>query len=165
MRDRRIAFLLVGGVNTVIGALWFLLFDYLLGARFGGHGHYPALVATYIAAILCAFVLYRRLVFRVHGHVLRDLSRFSTVYLSAFAVNIVLLGLLVDGLGWRPFASQCLITFVTTIFSWVGHNRFSFKRPNARQVDGPSSSPSASVPLSTAANADGASAHDHHQKG
>ncbi|WP_254666590.1 GtrA family protein [Humibacillus sp. DSM 29435] len=136
VHDRRVAFLLVGGLNTVIGALWFLLFDHLIGARWGGHGHYPALVLTYVAAILCAFVLYRRLVFRVHGHVLRDLARFSTVYVSAFAVNIVLLGLLVDGLGWRPFPSQCLITFVTTVFSWVGHHRFSFRRPGVRSVDG-----------------------------
>lgn len=128
IRDRRIAFLLVGGLNTVIGALWFLLFDHLIGSRWNGHGHYPALVLTYVAAILCAFVLYRRLVFRVRGQVVRDLARFSSVYVSAFAVNIVLLGLMVDGLGWRPFPSQCLITFVTTIFSWVGHNRFSFKR-------------------------------------
>lgn len=129
IRDRRIAFLLVGGLNTVIGALWFLLFDHLIGSRWDGHGHYPALVLTYVAAILCAFVLYRRLVFRVRGHVVRDLARFSSVYVSAFVVNIVLLGLMVDGLGWRAFPSQCLITFVTTVFSWVGHNRFSFKRP------------------------------------
>ncbi len=131
IRDRRIAFLLVGGLNTVIGALWFLLFDHLIGARWNGHGHYPALVLTYVAAILCAFVLYRRLVFRVRGQVMRDLARFSSVYVSAFLVNIVLLGLMVDGLGWRPFPSQCLITFVTTVFSWVGHNRFSFKRSPA----------------------------------
>lgn len=128
VRDRRIAFIAVGAVNTVAGAAWFLLFDHLLGARWGGHGHYPALVLTYVAAILGAFVLYRRIVFRVHGHVVRDLARFSTVYVSAFGVNIVLLGLLVDGLGWWAFPSQCLITVVTTVFSWVGHHRFSFRR-------------------------------------
>lgn len=128
VRDRRVAFLLVGGLNTVIGGLWFLLFDYLIGPRWGGFGHYPALALTYVASILCAFVLYRRFVFRVRGNVVRDLARFSTVYISAFAINLVLLALLVHGLSWHPFLSQCLITFVTTVLSWFGHHHFSFKR-------------------------------------
>lgn len=127
-RDQRIVFLFVGGLNTVIGTIWFALFDHLLGYRWNGFGHYPALVITYVFAILCAFVLYRRLVFMVRGHVWRDLRRFSTVYISAFLVNITLLAVFVHGFGWQPLLSQCLIVFVTTAFSWVGHHRYSFKR-------------------------------------
>lgn len=128
--DRRLAFVLVGGVNTVVGGLWFLFFDYLIGRRWDGFGHYPALALTYVASILCAFVLYRRLVFRVQGHVAGDLARFSSVYVSAFVINLALLALLVHGLGWHPFLSQCLITAVTTLLSWFGHHYFSFRRPS-----------------------------------
>ena len=84
-------FLMVGGVNTVVGALWFVLFDALLGHRWNGWGHYPALVLTYVFSILCAFVLYRKVVFRVHGHVWRDLMRFASVYVVAFVINLGLL--------------------------------------------------------------------------
>lgn len=128
-RDRRVAFVLVGGVNTVIGGLWFLLFDGAIGTRWGGFGHYPALVLTYLAAILCAFVLHRTLVFRVHGHVWADLTRFSSVYVSAFLLNLVLLAVFVHGLHWHPFLSQCVIIVVTTTLSWFAHGRFSFRRP------------------------------------
>lgn len=131
IKDRRVAFLFVGGLNTVIGTLWFLLFDSLLGTKWNGYGHYPALVITYVFSILCAFVLYRKIVFRVHGNVWRDLGRFSTVYISAFAVNLVMLWVMVHVFHWPAFLSQCLITFITTIFSWVGHNRYSFRRPEA----------------------------------
>ncbi|MCU1538523.1 MAG: hypothetical protein JWP82_2874 [Humibacillus sp.] len=128
IKDRRVAFLFVGALNTAIGTIWFALFDWWLGARWNGYGHYPALVITYAVSILCAFVLYRKIVFKVHGNVWRDLRRFATVYLSSFAVNLVLLWVMIHVFHWHPFLSQCLITFVTTIFSWVGHNRYSFKR-------------------------------------
>lgn len=87
-RDQRVLFLVVGGVNTVVGTAWFALFDGLIGHRWNGFGHYPALVLTYIVAILCAFVLYRTVVFRVRGHVIRDLMRFSLVHVTAFFVNL-----------------------------------------------------------------------------
>jgi putative flippase GtrA len=136
IKDRRVAFLFVGGLNTAIGTMWFALFDWWLGSKWNGYGHYPALVITYVVSILCAFVLYRKIVFKVHGNVLRDLARFSTVYISAFAVNLVLLWVMVHVFHWHAFLSQCLITFVTTIFSWVGHNRYSFRRPEAEAEAG-----------------------------
>jgi putative flippase GtrA len=131
IKDRRVAFLFVGGLNTAIGTMWFALFDFWLGTKWNGYGHYPALILTYVVSILCAFVLYRKIVFKVHGNVLRDLARFSTVYISAFAINLVLLWVMVHVFHWHAFLSQCLITFVTTVLSWVGHNRYSFRRPAA----------------------------------
>ena len=131
IKDRRVAFLFVGGLNTAIGTMWFLLFDWWLGSKWNGYGHYPALVITYVFSILCAFVLYRKIVFKVHGNLWRDLGRFSTVYKSAFAVNHELLWVMIHLFHRHPFLSQCLITFVTTLLSWVGHNRYSFRRPQA----------------------------------
>lgn len=141
VRDRRLAFLLVGGVNTVVGALWFVLFDHLVGSWWGNRGHYLGLVLTYVCAVLCAFVLHRTLVFRVRGRVWGDLVRYSSVSVTAFGVNVVLLGLLVDGAGWRPVPAQLLITLVTTVVSWVGHNTFSFRRPAADPAGREAASP------------------------
>lgn len=128
IKDRRVLFLMVGGVNTLVGTLWFVLFDVLLGHRWNGWGHYPALVLTYVFSILCAFVLYRKLVFRVHGHVWRDLMRFASVYVLAFFINLALLAVLVNGLHWPAIVSQFIIVFVTTALSWFGHSSFSFRR-------------------------------------
>lgn len=128
IKDQRVLFLMVGGVNTVVGALWFVIFDALLGHRWNGWGHYPALVLTYVFSILCAFVLYRKVVFRVHGHLWRDLMRFASVYVVAFVINLGLLGVLVYVLHWPAIVSQFLIVFVTTALSWFGHSSFSFRR-------------------------------------
>jgi len=124
VRDQRVAFLIVGSINTVVGFLCFAGFLVLLGKQ-----HYlVALVCAHVVAVLIAFVLYRFVVFRVRGHVLADLWRFETVYLSALAVNLVLLPVLVEIFHLPPLVGQALIVFVTAMMSWVGHKRFSFRR-------------------------------------
>ena len=125
VRDHRIAFLIVGVANTVIGFLWFTLFLYTAGEVWG---YMSALVLSHVAAVLCAFVLYRRFVFRVRGNTLRDLARFELVYLVALGVNAVLLPILVELGGLEPLLAQALIVFVTTLISYFGHRHFSFRR-------------------------------------
>ena len=122
--DRRVAFLTVGAINTVVGYLCFVGFLLLLG-----HQRYlVVLLCAHVVSVLIAFVLYRFLVFRVRGHVLSDLWRFETIYLSALAVNLALLPVLVEVAGLPVLLAQTLIVLVTSVMSWVGHTRFSFRR-------------------------------------
>jgi len=128
IKDRRVAFLIVGGINTVVGFLWFAFFEFAVGQWLGDYGYMVTLLLAHIAAVLCAFVLYRRFVFRVRGHVWLDLIRFESVYLVSLGINAVLLPLLVELAHLQPIVAQALIVFVTTIVSYVGHSRFSFRR-------------------------------------
>lgn len=123
--DRRVAFFIVGCLNTAIGLGWFALFDLTIGSRFG---YMATLAAAHVASVLCAFALYRRFVFRVHGHLLRDLSRFEVVNLTSFAINVAALPALVEGLALAPLVAQVIITFVTVFVSYFGHRDFSFRR-------------------------------------
>ncbi len=125
IKDRRVAFLIVGGINTVVGFGWFVLFEVTIGRLWG---YMAALVFAHVAAVLCAFVLHRRFVFRVTGHVWRDLVRFEMVNLASLGINLVLLPILVEFTPLPPIAAQALIVFVTTIVSYVGHRYFSFHR-------------------------------------
>ena len=59
---------------------------------------------------------------------LSDLWRFETVYLSALAVNFVLLPVLVELAHLPVLLAQALIVFVTSVMSWVGHKHYSFRR-------------------------------------
>lgn len=128
VRDRRVAFLIVGSINTVVGFAWFVLFDVTVGRLWG---YMVTLMFAHVAAVLCAFVLYRRFVFRVTGNVLVDLARFESVYLVALGINAALLPLLVELGGLEPIVAQALIVFVTTMVSYVGHSRFSFRRTSS----------------------------------
>jgi putative flippase GtrA len=129
VRDQRVAFLIVGGMNTAIGTVWFVLFLWLF--PHGATGYLGALACAHIAAVLCAFVLYRRFVFRMTGHVLRDLARFELVNLSTLGFNFAALPLLVEVFGWPVLLSQLGVTCVTVLCSWFAHRGFSFRRSAA----------------------------------
>jgi putative flippase GtrA len=126
VKNDKVAFVVVGAANTVIGTLWFVGFQSTIGTV---AGYMTSLVLAHVAAVLCAFVLYRWLVFRVRGNVLRDLVRFEMVYLTALAVNAALLPLMVEVVGFDPIPAQLLIVFVTAVLSYIGHKYFSFRRP------------------------------------
>jgi putative flippase GtrA len=129
VRDPRVAFLGVGAVNTVVGYLCFAGFLWVWGQQ----RYLVALACAHVVSVLIAFVLYRFVVFRVRGHVLTDLWRFETVYLSALAVNFVLLPVLVELAHLRVLVAQALIVLVTSVMSWVGHKNFSFRRASTEE--------------------------------
>jgi putative flippase GtrA len=130
VRDQRVAFLIVGAINTVVGYLAFAGFQLTMGQQWG---YLAALVGAHVVGVLVAFVLYRFLVFRVRGHVLADLWRFETVYLSALAVNFALLPVLVEVAHLNVYLAQALIMFVTAAMSWVGHKNYSFRRKSSSE--------------------------------
>ena len=131
VKDQRLAFLVVGGINTLLGTAWFLAFHYLTG---GWGGYLVTLLMAHVASVLCAFVLYRHLVFRVRGHVWLDLARFEVVNLSALAVNAALLPVFVELVGLPVVAAQLVVTLVSAVISYTGHRGFSFRRPRAAPV-------------------------------
>lgn len=134
VRDQRVAFLVVGVANTVIGFGWFALAELTIGRWLG---YLVSLGVAHILSVLGAFILYRRFVFRVRGHVLRDLARFELVYLVAISVNFVALPLLVELGSLQPLVAQALIVFVTTLISFFGHRNFSFRRGAHPKGDDP----------------------------
>lgn len=133
LRDQRVAFLIVGGINTAVGFGIFVALDLTLGRWVDGFagrivGSLATLGVSHVLSVLFAFVLHRRFVFRVTGHVLRDLARFESVYLVSLGINTLTLPLLVE-LGVPRILAQAVIITVTTVLSYVGHRYFSFRRP------------------------------------
>lgn len=132
IRDQRVAFLVVGGINTVVGFAIFVACSVTVGhfvdRRFGTvAGSLVTVGVAHVLSVLFAFVMHRRLVFRVRGHVLRDLVRFESVYLTSFGINAVGLTLLVE-LGVHRIAAQAIIWVPTLLLNYLGHRYFSFRR-------------------------------------
>ena len=125
VRDQRVAFLVIGGVNTLIGLGWFLLFHRLVG---GVVGYLGTLLLAHVCSVLCAFVLHRRLVFRVRGNVLTDLGRFELVNLGGLGLNAVALTFFVEVAGLPVVLSQVLATVFSVVGTYLGHRTFSFRR-------------------------------------
>lgn len=129
INDQRVRFLAVGGFNTALGYLLFVLFDHFVFADIP-FGYLLSLGASYAIAIGVAFVLYRRIVYKVTGHVIRDFARFVGVYIVAIGINASALPLLVEVVGIPAFIAQAIMLIVTTLLSFFGHKNVSFRRPN-----------------------------------
>jgi len=127
LRDERVRFLLVGGINTAVGYLLFVLIEFLVGQH---SSYFISLYGSYILAVTIAFVLHRTVTFKVHGtgNVFIDFLRYQTVSVVALAVNSLALPLLVEVVGIVPNIAQLMIVVLTTIISYVGHKFFSFRR-------------------------------------
>jgi len=127
LADERVRFLIVGGINTVVGYALFVAFELTLGDYIGYLG---SLYASYVLATGLAFVLHRRFTFRVNGtgNVLLDFLRFASVYVVSLAINTVALPILIELAGMNSLAAQAIIVVVTTLVSYFGHKLFSFRR-------------------------------------
>ncbi|MEI7715371.1 MAG: GtrA family protein [Mycobacterium sp.] len=125
LRDQRVAFMVVGAIKAAVGFGIFVVCSLTVGdsvdLRFGQiAGSLVTPGITHVLAVLFAFVMQRQFVFRVHGHLLRDLARYWSVYLAAAAVNFAALPVLV-GLGLDRIPAQAVIARATALVSYFGH--------------------------------------------
>ena len=134
-----LAFLVVGAINTLV-AFGIVVacsesvghyVDHRLGTVAGS---LVTVGISHVLTVLFAFVMHRRFVFHVRGHVLRDLVRFESVYLTALVINAVALPLLVE-LGLARIPAQAIIVTSTMLLSYFGHRHFSFRRDAADTQD------------------------------
>jgi putative flippase GtrA len=128
-RREQVLYLVVGGWNTVFGYGVWALMQYLLG------DYLPYLVVLVLAwpmNVLNAYLGYRYIVFRSRGPVLKELPRFSFVYLVALVVNLALLPVALRMMPFNIYVVQALFLGVVVVCSYLGHKYFSFRGGHQR---------------------------------
>ena len=130
-RREQVLYLVVGGWNTVFGyAVWALL-QFLLGDYLN---YLVIIVLSWPIAVLNAYLCYRYIVFRSHGPVLRELPRFSVVYLVTLVVNLALLPVALRILPFNIYVIQALFTAVVVVCSYLSHKYYSFRGGRLRDT-------------------------------
>lgn len=123
---RELAFVVVGAINTAIGLALFAGLHHLLR---GLAPYLVVLVLTYACGTVIAFVTQRVFVFKVRGHVARDLLRFTLVQMSVLALNAVVLTLAIEALHLPVVLAQCLTLAMIVVVTYLLHLNVSFHRP------------------------------------
>ena len=127
---------MVGGWNTVFGYGAWALLQFVLG----DHLHYLVVVLlAWPIAVLNAYLGYRFIVFRSRGPVLRELPRFSLVYVATLVVNLALLPVALHVLPFNIYVVQALFAAVVIVCSYLAHKYYSFRGAQGRDVDAASS--------------------------
>ncbi|WP_273751024.1 GtrA family protein [Leuconostoc mesenteroides] len=117
-RNEKIRFLIIGIFNTLFGTIIYSLL--LLHFNKIHYGYMIALVVSQIVSLFFAFYLHRNYTFKVKGHLIIDLVRFSMVSALSYAVNLIILPILVGFGHFDPLFSQIFIVIITTLISFIG---------------------------------------------
>ena len=126
VRRQELAFAVVGAVNTAMGIGLTIGWLWVLGDAVPPS---VAVAAAYATGVGIAFVLHRRLVFRVRGRVLRDFAGFLAVNSGGLVANALLLELAVTVLGFPRTPAAVVVMGTVAVGSYFGHRYISFRRP------------------------------------
>ena len=131
--QKKIRFVLVGVWNTIFGYLVFVAFDYfferLVSPRY--IAYMSAAVLSNILAIINAYIFHKHITFQstVRGKgIIIEFARFFSTYLFSMILGLILLPVSVEVFEIAPRISAALLIPVTTVISYIGHNKFSFRR-------------------------------------
>jgi putative flippase GtrA len=131
-RREQLLYLVVGAWNTVFGyGVWALL-QYALGDTLN---YLVIVVIAWPIAVLNAYLGYRYIVFRSRGPMLRELPRFSLVYVATLVANLLLLPLALRVLPFSIYVDQALFFAAVVVASYLAHKYYSFDNP--RPTDSP----------------------------
>ena len=122
--DKRACYLLAGCWNTVFGYGAGLLLYYSL------HHFLHTVVIIILVNILnisMSFLTYKIFVFKTRGNWISEYLRCYLVYGNIVLIGILSIWVMVDFFVIPFWIAQALILFVTVIFSYVAHARFTFK--------------------------------------
>ena len=125
--DQRIRFVIVGGINTVVGygTFAFMIFT---------NTHYlVANICSTMVGIICSYMLNKYFTFRSCNKSIMEICRFISVYLFSFAVGNLVLLVTVEWMRLTPYLAGGINLVTTTIISWFGHKYFSFKNNGERR--------------------------------
>ena len=118
-------FLFIGGLNTLFGYSFSLIFYYTLQSIF------PTLLILIInscVAISFSFVTLKLYVFRTKGNWLAEYLRSYLVYGSTTLISILFTLILVDYFQLHFWIVQLFLLFIVVCFSYIGHKKFTFRK-------------------------------------
>ena len=122
-RREQVQYLVIGAWNTFFGYAAWAALQFLFGDTVD---YRLIIIASYPIAIANAYVTHRYIVFRSHGPILREIPRFSFVYVLTLLANLLLLPVLLEVIPLSIYVVQGIFLVGVVITSYLGHRYFSF---------------------------------------
>jgi putative flippase GtrA len=128
-------YLLVGACNTLFGYGTFALFTVILSPVVP-HSYILASVVSSLLNISVSYLGYKWFVFKTKGNYLREWVRCVGVYSGGILFGVLALPMLVMVIrrntrffAQAPYIAGALLTAFMVVYSFVGHKKFSFRKP------------------------------------
>jgi len=124
--EKKLRFLVAGGVNTLVGLSVYPLLYLLLEPL--GWGYIQVLLLAQVICITFSFISNKYFVFKTKGNIHKEYVKFFLFYGLYLVLNLLCLPLLVEKVGISPIISQTLFSAAIIISSYFWHNFFTFKQ-------------------------------------
>ncbi len=118
-----IRFFIIGGFNTGISYLLYMLFCLILGAK----SYQTALIIAWFLSSIISFDAQKYLVFQSDGNTIKEYLKCCTTWCISYFINALLLEFAVKKLGVNIFISQVFANLSAAIFTYILFKKFAFK--------------------------------------
>ncbi len=116
-----VRFLFVGGINTLVGYGCFALLIFI------GLNHNLAYIIATVIGVVNSYLWNKIFTFKSKEKSYSEALRFISVYLISFIIGLIILNVLINKLLINTYIAGAINIIFTTLISWIGHNKFSFK--------------------------------------
>lgn len=118
----KMRFLLIGGYNTVLSYLIFLLFFELFNLNYN-----LALILQYLISVNISILTMRYYVFRSRKNFTAEYFKAWGTYLLMLLLNFIWLNVFALYFNIYPAYAQFIYIFVSTVLTYLSHKHFSFR--------------------------------------
>lgn len=120
-------FVIVGGINTLVGLAAFPLLYRVCGTP---HNMNALLVASWLFCTFFAFVTHRHITFRSAGRARYEGGKFLMLSLCTLAINLVVVNAATHFFGANPalvqFVTSFMLSLILTVLNYFGMSRMIF---------------------------------------
>lgn len=122
LKQKQFRFLLVGGLNTLVGygtyaILLTLEINYLI-----------ATTISTIIGIMHSYIWNKFFTFKSKEKVVKEIFRFIFIYFISYILGMISICFFVTVLNINEYIAGLMNLVLTTLISWFGHKNFSFQK-------------------------------------
>ncbi len=125
----QVRFLIIGGTNTGISYVLFIIFLFMLG----NDAYQVALALAWILSSFISFTTQKIFVFQTKGAWLQEYVRCLVSWFIAYGINAVTLEIFAHYLGVAPYLAQLVALCLTTVLTYILFKKFAFKKENTHE--------------------------------
>lgn len=120
----KIRFLIIGAFNAGVSFTIFSLLCFFIGEKF----YQIALAGSWVISSVISFTTQKLLVFNVKGNIIKQYFKCCTTWIISYAINALVLEILVKKLTLNVYISQIIATLICAISTYTLFKTFAFKK-------------------------------------
>ena len=128
MNNEKFIYIIIGGINTLIGYSLFILLDlFFFNIFILENSYFYANIIARPIAILISYSLHSKYTFKMSIFDFKRLIKFSSGYVIAYILSVALLPIMVEYFSIHPWLSNFILIIIFGIINFFYQKYWTFK--------------------------------------